>query len=380
MKKRILSVLFCCLICAGLALPSSAASKGKMSLSGALATPERGDDIELTVELNRNPGVKTLRCTVGFDPMVLEFVGAEGTKTLPNFTFETYEGSVLLRWNSDGNTTATGAVATLALRVRKDAIYGDSAVTLSVSERLYDAQNEKGEAVPFDTAGMKFVLPCPHENPEVSVEQEASFETEGILKETCTACGNVTVKPLPPIIKSADGRVEVTLSVGEFSADDVVEVALVDLYATEEEENTRALLGEDLFYTFRIRFTKNGEAYIPGKDCTVRLTSDFPLPEGTVLYSPVEGGTVQPETEITGRTLRFPYDDAVFALVARPPHEEPVIPSVTTTPVTEPPTSSTLSSMEQDRRKDLILIGAGVAVLLFCGTGTVLILGRRKRF
>lgn len=378
MKKAALSLVFTLFFCVLLTVGVNGAARGKMTISGNMTDIKHGDTVTLTVELNKNPGVKTLRCTVGFDPRVLEFVKAEKTKTLPNFSLEGKEDGVLLRWASDKDLTATGELARVTLRVKEDAVFGDSAVTLNVYENLYDAQNEAGDPVPFDTADLKFVLLCPHKKTVPSIEQEATFETEGILKKTCTACENFTTVPLPPTVNSPDGRVGADVTVGEFSNTDAVEIYLEDLYDTDEARTARELLGENLFYTFRIRFAKNGEDYIPARDCRIRLSSDFPLPEGTVLYALVDGGSLQCEFEMDENSVFFDYDSVVFALVKRP-YEEPVIPSATTTVTTTPP-PTTEDAFERERQKDLYLIALGCAALVLCGAGAILILGRRKRY
>ncbi len=378
MKKISFFLAVALLLGALLCIEASGAAKGKMSLSGSMTSIKHGDTVTLTVELNQNPGVERLRCTVGFDPLVLDFVSAEGTETLPNFSFEKQEAGVLLRWGGYKNTTATGQVAHITLRVKDDAVFGDSAVTLNVSEKLYDAQNAEGEAVPFETSDLKFLLLCPHRETVLSIQQPATFETEGVLKKTCSACENVTLIPLPPAVNSCDGRVSADVAVGEFSNGDTVQIYLEDLYGTDEEKAARETLGENLYFTFRIRFTKNGEAYVPARDCSVQLTSDFPMPEETVLYALAEGGTMQPKSDFDSNTLHFEYDDVVFALVARP-YVEPVIPTTTTTTTTTAP-PSTADPFELERQKDLFLIFAGVAAVLVCGTGAILILSRRKRY
>ncbi len=377
MKKTFLSLIFALLFGALLCVGAAGASKGKMSLSGSMSSIRHGDTVMLTVELNRNPGIKNLRCTVGYDPKVLSFVKAEGTKTLPNFSYEEKEDGVLLRWKADKNPKATGEVAHVTLRVREDAIFGDSAVTLTVDQKMYDAQNEEGEAVAFDTADLKFVLFCPHKETVDTVEQEATFESEGILKKTCTTCQNVTLQSLFPSVKSCDGRVSAEFSVGEFSKDDKVEIFVKDLYGSEEEKTARELLGKDMLFSFRIRFTKNGESYVPGKDCTVRLLSDFTLPKELVLYALMEGGAIQPKFNQTDNALQFAYDDVIFAFVSRP-YVEPVIPTTTTTVTTTPPV--TADPFQQERQKDLLLIVAGFVTLVLCGTGIILLLSRRNRY
>ena len=172
MKKQFsilaLILLFCAVFTVGLA----GANEGKISLSGGSATLKRGESLELTVELNRNPGVKTLRCTVNYDRNVLEFVSAEGTKALDGFKCENSDNNLLLRWTADKDQTGAGKVAKLSFLVKKDAIYGDSSGSLSISDAMYDAQNSRGDAVHFDITGFKFPLSCPHENAKSSVEKE----------------------------------------------------------------------------------------------------------------------------------------------------------------------------------------------------------------
>lgn len=378
MKKTLSLLLFCFLLATLFTLDASGAAKGKMSLSGSMTDLKHGDSVGLLVELNRNPGVKNLRCAVDFDPKVLKFVGVEPTKTLPGFSFDEKEDQIILRWKSDGDTTAMGELASISFRVKDDAIYGDSAVSLTVSEVLYDAVNAAGEAIPFDTSGVKFTLPCPHEEPAVTVEQVATFETEGILKETCPNCGNITVKPLLPSVKSDDGRVCVTFSAGEFADTDSVRVDVEYIYASEEAKSIRSLLGEGVLRAFRIRITKNGESYVPARDCTVSLLSDFTLPRSVTLYSLTEEGSTQPKFELAENTLHFDYDSTAFALVERT-YTEPVIPTTTSKTTTTPSTTS-VKITNEEQEHEIFLITVGCIVLFVCGTGMILILARRKRY
>ncbi|MBE6712135.1 MAG: hypothetical protein E7580_01300 [Ruminococcaceae bacterium] len=381
MKKSLLFLSLSLLLCTLLSFGAQGASKGRMSLSGELTDLKPGSTVELTVLLNQNPGVTSLRCTVGFDPKVLKFVSAKGTKTLPDFSFEEREDGVLLRWNSETDTVAAGEVAKLTLRVKKNALFGDSAVTLSVSEALFDAQNSRGEAVPFDTAGMSFTLSCPHDDPEQTVELEPTFETEGILKQTCPVCGNADLLPLLPEVESADGRVKVAFAAGEFSNGNRVDVFIDPLFAVTEEKEARKMLGSDMLRAFRIRILKDGEPYIPIRDCTVSLRYDAFLPEGTVLYLLMDGGALQPKFTREGSVLTFSYSPELFALVARTPYEEPEVPTTTAKPTTATVRPTTTEDpVEKARRKDLFLIAAGCVTLLLCGTGMILLLGRRKRF
>ncbi len=381
--KKLLTIFSLCLIfCTFLTLSSTAAEKGKITVSGTTTTLKRGDSLVLNVELNRNPGIKTLRCTLNFDPNVLEFVLAEGTNALSGFSYETASDHVLLRWNADKDQTGGGTVAKVSFRAKENAIYGDSTVSPSVSEAIYDAQNSRGDAIPFDLAAFKFTLGCPHENSKRTLEQEATFEKEGVIKETCPTCGNTTMHPLLPSVKSADDRVVVSLSAGEFTNDDVVEVRVENLYGTEEGKAALDTLGEDMFYCFRIRFTKNGEKYIPSRECTVQLKSESDFSSGLVLYAFVENGALQPKFELNKNTVEFTYNDIVFALVARTDAPEATVtPTGTTAAQTSSsPATTTVDLLEQERRKEITLIVIGVITLVLCGTGMILILGKRNRF
>lgn len=382
MKKKMLVLLCCLLVCPLLTLGALGAEKGKMTLSGNTEDLKRGDEIELEVELNRNPGIKTLRAAIEYDPMVLEFVSAEGTGPLPGYSFDDAEGELLLRWQRNGegmDLTATGKVARVVLRVKENAIFGDSAIRLSISQKLYDAQNNRGEAVPFDTQGLNFTLVCPHENPVFSVVQEATFETEGIAKKVCPDCGVETQMPLYPTLTSEDGKVEATLAVGEYLDSDEKSVRVEYLYGGEEAASAKTLFGESMIRAFRFHFTKGQGAYFPSRECTLRLKTDFTLPDGFVLYALLDGGAEQLEFEKEEDTLEFLYRDMVYVLVARDTEAEPMIPDETTTTATKASTT-TKSPEETARQRDLLLISAGGVVLVLCGVGMILLLSKRKRY
>lgn len=382
MKKIVLILLTCLLTWLFLTTGALGAAGGNLSLAGNTDNLKQGGTLSLSVKLDRNPGVKSLSCTVSFDANVLTYVSAEDGALLPEFSCESAEGRLRLSWSCETDRTETGTLAKLLFQIREDAIYGDSTVSLSLSEASYDAQNSRGESVAFDTAGIRFALICPHENPQTTVEKEATLEEEGILKQVCPACGNTSVQPILPTVKSCDGQISAAIAAGEFANTDRVEVFAEDLYGTEEGKSARELLGKDLYYAFRIRFTKNGEAYVPLRDITVTLTSRFPLPQGTVLYALMDAGTAQPRFEQGKNTLEFAYDDVIFALVHREKTEEPTVPESDAQPQTNTTTvkTSTAGVLEEEQRRDQLLIVAGAAVLVLCGAGIILMLAKRKRF
>ena len=105
MKKFLPLLALCLLFCTLLTVGAAGASKGQITLSGEKNALKHGDTLELTVEINRNPGFKTLRCNVNFDRNVLEFVSAEGTQALNGFQYESSSDRLLLRWSGDKDQT-----------------------------------------------------------------------------------------------------------------------------------------------------------------------------------------------------------------------------------------------------------------------------------
>ena len=74
MKKMICGLLALMLLLPIIPHLGNAAAKGKISLSSKTEKFQRGLAFEVDVELNRNPGISSLRAILEFDEKVLEIL------------------------------------------------------------------------------------------------------------------------------------------------------------------------------------------------------------------------------------------------------------------------------------------------------------------
>ncbi|MBR5295363.1 MAG: hypothetical protein IKU24_02095 [Clostridia bacterium] len=382
--KKILSLFLLLIFVLSLSTPSfSAPAKGKISLSGNMEDLRRGVSFEVVVELNRNPGISSLRTALTFDPNILAVEKAESLGILPGFSADKSEGQVLLRWaakKESSEITARGKIALITFRVLDDAIYGDSSISLNVSQKLYDAVNGSGDSIPFDTVSLPFTLTCPHKNPYLTTVTEATFEEMGAAKSICPDCGEIKDVPLFPTLSSEDGKTIATLNIGEFKNDDRKSLRTEYIFGGEEAQEAKKLFGKNLVRAFRIHITKTTADYVPQSPCTISLEINFDLEENTVLYALQDGGAELIPFEKEGNKLKFSYRDAVFAFVLRE-NEEPTVPSSTVTSTKKEEVTTSSAFMEEEiKKKDLTLIFIGVGALVLCGAAAIFLTRKTKRF
>lgn len=379
--KKFLCILVSVLLLFSL-FPVSAAEKGKVSITGGPAEFRRGTTFDVEVELNRNPGFLSLRMDIAFDPLVLKVVRVTNTSHLPGFHYDIEEDGVILRYKkeSGSNLNATGKLARIRFQVREDAIYGDSAISPVISQKLYDAQDSAGKAVPFDTVPLSFSLPCPHKNPALSILTEADFETEGTAEEICPDCGLVTPKALLPTLLSEDTKTKAILNIGEYQNKDKKTLNTQYLFATPEFEKAKEIFSDSLIRCFQVDFTKNSAPFSPEKACEITLHTDFELPEIIALYVITEEGARQIEVKKEETLLTFSYEKGTYAIVSRE-EEEPVIPEATAPAKTTAPEETKETNPENEaKRKELLLIGGGIFALFLCGGAALFLLRRRQDF
>lgn len=382
MKKILCGLLALLLFLPSLPFSGAAAAKGKITLSCETELFQRSKAFEVDLELNRNPGIASLRATLEFDEKVLEILEVKNLSLLPGFSKDQKENSLILRWKKStegSDLSATGRLCRITFRVKADAIYGDSKIALSVSQKLYDATNGAGASIPFDAQGLSVPLICPHKNTENEVITEASFEDPGLLKKTCTDCAEVMEEPLFPTLSSEDAKLSATIPAGIYQTKDEKSLHYEYLYGGEEAEEAKRIFGELLLRAFRIRFTKNGADFVPEEPIPLSFALDFTLPEDYSLYLMLDGGVEEMEAKMEENGLSFDYQDGVYALVIRERVSNEPPPS-TAAPTESDPPKTTLSEEEKRKQKDLLVILGGAAVFLICGVGIVVLGRRRRRF
>ncbi len=379
--------IVCAFLCLMLLLPlfpfkADAAAKGKATLSSKTEKFQRGLAFDVDLELNRNPGISSLRTTVEYDEKVLEILEIKDLSLLPGFSKDQKENEVILRWKKTGSgadLTATGRLCRITFRVLDHAIYGDSKIDLSVSQKLYDAVTGSGKSVPFDTNSLSVSLICPHKNTQNSVITEAAFEKEGLLKKSCPDCGESFEEPLLPTLLSEDAKISAALPIGVFQNKDQKSLRNEYLFGGEKFEEAKRIFGELLLRAFRVDFTKNGAEFAPEEKIPLAMELDFELPEDFSLYLVLDGGVEEIDVIKSENKLFFDYHDGVYALVIRERVANDPPPS-TAAPTESEVIKTTLSEEEKRKQKDLLMILGGTAVFLLCGAGIVVLSKRGKRF
>ncbi len=380
--KKILSLFLASLFLLSLFSPlATAAAKGKVSITGGPDEWKRGSAFDIEVELNRNPGFLSLRIDVAFDPLVLKVIRVTNISPLPGFHYDIEDDGVILRYKkeSGANLTATGKLARIRFEVKEDAIYGDSAISPVITQKLYDAMDSAGKAVPFDTSPLSFHLACPHKNPTLTVLTEANFEVEGTAEETCPDCGLVTPKTISPTLSSEDGKTTATLFTGEYLNSDKKTLRTEYLHGGEEVEKATGLFSDSLVRCFKVDFTKNGAPFSPANNCDITLATDFELPGILALYVLSGDDARQLEMKREENVLSFSFVPGTYVLVSRSA-EEPVIPESTSPQKSELPESSTRSAEEEQKREEIRLICLGIFAFLLCGGAAIIILRKKETY
>lgn len=383
MKKHIVFLLLVFLFSALFPFSAAAEEKGKVSLTGEMENPVRTMTFDTDLELNRNPGLVSLRVTVRFDPAVLEMQSVRDLGLLPGYvvTDHSDQGEVVLQWkNSDEkkDLVASGKLARFSFTVRADAPYGKSKVTAEISKRLFDAQNAASQAVSFDSQPLSVDLVCPHLHRKQEVLEEATFDTAGKGKVICSDCGQEWENEVLPSLTSADGKLTGYVQPGQYKAEDQKSVRVDYLYGGAESRLCQNLFGDTLVRAFRITFTKNDEVFQPQGQSLARLETNFELPSDFVLYAVKENTAEKIDCAQSGVFLDFDPSAGVFAIVSREVQLPTVPPPIHTLSTTTAPPETTLSPAEAAKKKEALYFGLGVASLVFCGAGAVVLMKKRE--
>lgn len=385
MKKKAFLFSIVCVVVILLSLPVSAEGKGRITMTSELENLSRGDLVAVNLELNRNPGVSSLLVTVHFDPEVLWVDNVQDLGLLPGHSnaVSAEDGELVLRWKTPedaGDVNTTGNLVKIIFRVPMEAVLGETRIEAKVEDRFFDAHNEKGEAVSFETNGLDFELECLHVSPVTEVVTPPSFETAGIGKASCPDCGEVWDTQILPSMISEDGTTVGEFEAGQYLEEDRKGLRTDYLYGGAEYTEAVETFGENLIRAFRVSFTKNDSIFVPKGKSTIFLTVPFEIPEAFALYVLKDGKSERVQAEYVDGILRFAHSSGVFVLVSK----ETSLPSVTTTRppvfVSSVPVSSRVLTEEEVKRNELILISAGAAAVLVFGTAAVILLRKGKRF
>ncbi len=181
--KKIICLLTTLILLVGLlAFSASAAGNGSLSVTGA--SGKQGDTVTLSVNLNSNPGLISMKFTVSY-PSDLELVSVQNSGLLGGWTTPspTISSPYTVRWADSlapANSTATGKILTLKFKIKDTATPGAKTVTLNFSESR-------------DVTGGKNTFNSPSATVQVNCKAHTygnwTKTNDNIHTRTCTGCG-----------------------------------------------------------------------------------------------------------------------------------------------------------------------------------------------
>lgn len=241
MKKIFLSLATLVLTIVIFAFPVSAAGSGTLSLSGAEG--KQGDTVIISVNMNSNPGLITMKFTISWDEG-LELTSASNAGVLAGWTTPapTISSPYTLRWADSlamSDNTSTGEIVTLTFKIKDGATVGNHNVTLTFSESrdASGGKNTFGNATATIKVNCKThsysawsnnnatnhrhtCSACNHSETQNhtwnggETTKQASCKEAGEKKFTCTTCNATKTEPITKTSNHSYGSWNVTKEAG----------------------------------------------------------------------------------------------------------------------------------------------------------------------
>ena len=213
MKKRIAALLMAVTVaisCMGVAF---AADSGSVSLSGPSDHVKAGETFDVVVTLESNPGLAGLALNISYDSQYLTLTNSElvsgdekifsGSITSPSLDTKPY----LLSFDSEGNVTGTGKLATLTFEVIEDAPGGEAEIVCTIKEAFDEGMND----VSMDGDKITVAVDGVHQHSLTKVDaKEATCTVAGNNEYYTCSCGKV--------FKDAEGTTETTVEAETIAA------------------------------------------------------------------------------------------------------------------------------------------------------------------
>lgn len=144
--NKILATLLVLVLMIGMFPVSAAAAGEEPTITVSNVDAMAGDEVDVTVSLNNNPGLTVLRLFVEYDDEMLDLIGITDSKLLEGYQGNPEEeefaaNPAILYWANDlvkEDNSANGVLATLTFKVRSEAKAGEKA---TVSVKVQDAYN-----------------------------------------------------------------------------------------------------------------------------------------------------------------------------------------------------------------------------------------------
>lgn len=135
-------------------IPKLTAPETDAKITVSSQTAIVGQQVEVTISLENNPGIASMQLTIGYDADVMTLVGVTDAGKLGDAVHSDNLSACpyTLTWANDlatENYTYNGEIVTLVFRVAEDAQPGDYAVTVRYDYDNFDIFNVDGEEVLF---------------------------------------------------------------------------------------------------------------------------------------------------------------------------------------------------------------------------------------
>lgn len=204
MKKRLLSLVLVFLLLISFMSPMSVLAASDPSFVVSTVEGERGDTVEVTVSTKNNPGIVSLKVDIGYDASALELVSIGGGAFAGTSFGPLTNNPIAVNWVNalETDNTTDGVVATLTFKIKDDAPYGASAITVT-----YDPENVYNYA--WDNVAFANV------DGSVTVVGGCDHEYDNDIDADCNKCGAVRETSSFVVNAVEGGRgetVEVTVS------------------------------------------------------------------------------------------------------------------------------------------------------------------------
>ena len=160
MKKIIAIIMSALIAIAGICPAIAAGEPNILIISSSSASGEIGDEVEVTLTIENNPGYAALLLNIP-EAQGFELVSAKSGSGMGTFT-----QGVNLLWDSSYNITKTGTLLTLTYRITDDAKVGNNVIKVN----LLECNNEDRNAVVVVTE-------------DINITVVESVETETVVTE-----------------------------------------------------------------------------------------------------------------------------------------------------------------------------------------------------
>ena len=178
MKKIIAIIMSALIAIAGICPAIAAGEPNTLIISSSSAFGEIGDEVEVTLTIENNPGYAALLLNIP-EAQGFELVSAKSGSGMGTFT-----QGVNLLWDSSYNITRTGTLLTLTYRITDDAKVGNNIIKVN----LLECNNEDRNAVVVVTEDINITVigTTVTTEPETTVtelETTEPAETESVVTE-----------------------------------------------------------------------------------------------------------------------------------------------------------------------------------------------------